>query len=267
MREVKDGIRATKEWQMGAVSEDREFRLIETFVALADTLTADFDVVELLNRLTLSCVELLDATAAGLMLTDQRGSLRVMASSSERTRLLELFQLQSDEGPCLDCFRTGEPVSAVDLAEETRRWPRFAPEAQAAGFRSVRARPMRLREQTIGAFNLFHSHAHALPEADLGVAQALADVATIGILSQRAVHHGEVLAEQLQSALDSRIVIEQAKGMLAQHGDLDMDSAFTRLRRYARDHNRRLSDLALELVQGRLVPARILAGSRVRSDA
>jgi transcriptional regulator with GAF, ATPase, and Fis domain len=243
-------------------AESRERQLANMFVALADTLTADYDVVDLLDRLTGACVELFEATAAGLMLTDQRGSLRVMASSSEKTRLLELFQLQNDDGPCLDCFHTGVPVSVLDLAAEADRWPIFAPRALAVGFRSVHARPMRLRDQTIGAFNLFHTEARALPEADLAAAQALADVATIGILSQRAIHRGEVVTEQLQLALNSRIAIEQAKGVLAELGRIDMEEAFIRLRGYARSNNHRLSDLARDIVQGRVVPAAVLAQPR-----
>lgn len=238
----------------------RERALAETFVTLADTLVADVDVVEVLDRLTLACVELLAAPAAGLMLADQRGKLRVMASSSETTRLLELFELQNDEGPCLDCFRTGQPVSVSDLASERERWPRFACQAQAVGFHSVYARPMRLRAETIGALNLFHTAPGSLPEADLRLAQALADVATIGILQQRAILRGDVLAEQLQTALNSRVVIEQAKGMLAELGQIDMEEAFTQLRGYARDHNRRLSDLARDLVQGQVVVVEVLAG-------
>jgi transcriptional regulator with GAF, ATPase, and Fis domain len=240
----------------------REKRLADTFVELADALIADYDVVELLDRLTRSCVDLLEVSAAGLMLTDQRGNLRVMASSSERARLLELFQLQNDDGPCLDCFRTGRPVSVLDLAAEEKRWPRFAPRAQAVGFRSVHARPMRLRDKTIGAFNLFHTEARALPEADLLVAQALADVATIGILSHRASHRGEVVTEQLQTALNSRIVTEQAKGLLAELGRIDTEEAFIRLRSYAGEHKRRMSDLAHDLVEGHIVPADVLAQPR-----
>jgi hypothetical protein len=246
---------------------NREHELTQIFVALADTLTVDYDVVELLDRLTHACVDLLEVSAAGLMLADQRGSLRVMASSSEKTRLLELFQLQNNDGPCLDCFHSGQPVSVLDLAAEERRWPRFAPHAQAVGFKSVHARPMRLRDQTIGAFNLFHTEARALPEADLQVAQALADVATIGILSQRAGHRGEVVTEQLQTALNGRIIIEQAKGMIAELGSIDMEEAFIILRAYARANKRRLSDLARDLVQSHLPPELVLAQQHSTSTA
>ena len=222
---------------------------------MADTLVSDFDVVELLDRLAGHCTVLLDTAAAGLLLADQRGSLRVVAASAEQTRLLELIQLQNDEGPCLDCYRSGRPVSAENLATAQDRWPLFAREAVEAGFHSVHALPMRLREQCIGTLNLFRVTAGPLEEADARIGQALADVATIGILQERAVRRSEVLAEQLQAALNSRIVIEQAKGMLAEHATSNVADAFALLRGFARDTNRRLSDVALDVVAGRL-PAR-----------
>ncbi len=232
------------------MNSDRETALAEAFVGLADTLVAGFDVIDLLHRLTEVCVKLLRVDAAGLLLSDQRSGLQMMASSSESSRLLELFQLQNDEGPCLDCYRTGLPVAAIDMAAATRRWPRFAAQAQTEGFGAVHAIPLRLRAETIGALNLFRERPGELPAGDLQVAQALADVATIGILQERAVHRGEMLAEQLQAALNSRVIIEQAKGVLAERGQLGMDQAFTRLRRHARTHNRRLSDVARAVVEG-----------------
>lgn len=234
------------------MSSEREQVLAGAFVGLADTLVAGYDVIDLLHRLTEVCVELLVVEAAGLLLSDQRGSLQMMASSSERSRLLELFQLQNDEGPCLECYSTGSPVVSVDRADAAKRWPRFAQRAELEGFQSVHALPLRLRSETIGALNLFGDQPGALPPADLRIAQALADVATIGILQERAVHRGEVLAEQLQAALNSRVIIEQAKGVLAERGQLDMDNAFKRLRLYARSRNRRLSELARAIVEGTL---------------
>ncbi|HVA60126.1 MAG TPA: GAF and ANTAR domain-containing protein [Mycobacteriales bacterium] len=242
----------------------RERQLAEAFVSLADTLVADFDVLEVLDLLVRSCVDVLNSTAAGLLLGDQRGNLRVMASSSEQTHLLEVFQLQSDEGPCLECYRSGMPVTVEDLNAEASRWPRFVPEALAMGFRTVHALPMRLRSHTIGALNLFHAEGQRIPEADLPVAQALADVTTIGILQQRAIVAGNVLGEQLQTALNSRVVIEQAKGLLAAHGQLDMDAAFTKLRSYARNHNLRLSDVARDLTLGALAPDEVLSSRPAR---
>lgn len=224
--------------------------LSETFVELTDTMVAGFDVIDFLHLLTDRSVRLLDASAAGLLLADPRGELRVVAASSERARLLELFQLQNDQGPCLDCFRTGQPVAVPDLSAETRRWPRFAATARDTGFAAVQALPMRLRDQIIGALNLFRSRAGPFDPAGMRVGQALADVATISLLHERALRRSETLNEQLQTALNSRVIIEQAKGKLAERLHLDMDQAFTVLRHHARSRNQRLSDLARALIDG-----------------
>jgi transcriptional regulator with GAF, ATPase, and Fis domain len=224
--------------------------LSDTFVELTDTMVAGFDVIDFLHVLTDRSVQLLDVSAAGLLLADPRGELRVVAASSEAARLLELFQIQNDEGPCLDCFRSGQPVQVADLAAEVRRWPRFAPAAGQAGFAAVQALPMRLREQVIGALNLFRAGAGAFDPADIRVGQALADVATISLLHERNVRHSDTVNEQLQTALNSRVIIEQAKGKLAERLSLDMDQAFNLLRDYARTSNRRLSDLAQAFVNG-----------------
>ena len=230
----------------------REAMLARALVELADTLVADFDVVELLTLLADRCVDVLDVGAAGLMLAGPDGDLRVMASSSEAMRVLELFELQSREGPCLDCYRTGGPVVNQDLATGNGRWPRFGPEALAAGFRSVHALPMRLRGTVIGALNLFHVEPGEMRRADLDAAQALADVATIAILQHRAALEAEVVVEQLNAALNSRILIEQAKGMIAERLGLDMERAFSVLRHHARNHNLRLADVARDVIEGRL---------------
>jgi transcriptional regulator with GAF, ATPase, and Fis domain len=228
---------------------DREL-LSETFVELTDTMVADFDVIDFLHVLTDRSVKLLDVSAAGLLLADPRGDLRVVAASSEAARLLELFQLQNDQGPCLDCFRAGQPVSAADLNAEAQRWPRFAAAARQAGFGAVQALPMRLRDQVIGALNLFRASAGAFDPADVHLGQALADVATISLLHERSLRHSDILNEQLQSALNSRVVIEQAKGKLAERLGLDMEQAFALLRDYARNHNLRLAGLAQAFIDG-----------------
>jgi hypothetical protein len=224
--------------------------LSETFVELTDTMVAGFDVIDFLHVLTDRSVQLLDLSAAGMLLADPRGELRVVAASSEAARLLELFQLQNDQGPCLDCFRTGRPVQAADLDAARARWPRFAPAARQAGFGAVQALPMRLREQVVGALNLFRADAGALAAADIRVGQALADVATISLLHERSMRHSDTLNEQSQAALNSRVVIEQAKGKLAERLGVDMDQAFTLLRDRARTGNRRLSDLAQAFIDG-----------------
>ena len=227
-----------------------ETPLADVFVEMADTLVDEFDVIDFLHVLTERCVELLGVSAAGLLLTDQRGTLQVVAASSERTRLLELFQLQTDQGPCLDCFATGQSVHCADLAtaEPMRRWPRFAEQAGVNGFRAVDALPMRLRNQVIGAMNLFRQEPGEMPAPTVALAQALADIATIGLLQERTIREGQVLSEQLQHALNSRAVIEQAKGMLSERYTLPMEQSFVVLRRHARDHNRHLTELAREVV-------------------
>jgi len=224
--------------------------LSDTFVDLADTMVADFDIIDFLHLLTDRSVLLLAAAAAGVVLADPRGELRVAAASSQEAGLLELFQLQNDQGPCLECFRTGRPVTAADLAGPGQRWPRFAHAAVQSGFRTVEALPMRLRDQVIGALNLFRAEPGPFDPADLRIAQALADVATIGLLHERNVRRTETVAEQLQSALNSRVVIEQAKGKLAERLSIDMDRSFNMLRDYARNTNQRLTDVARAFVDG-----------------
>ncbi len=236
----------------------REARMVGAFVEMADTLVDDYDVADVLHRLVEHCVDILDAAAAGLLLADQRGSLQVLASSTEKVRLLELFQLQANEGPCMDAYRTGEPILIDDLAAAAGRWPFFAPQAAKQGFAAVHAVPLRLRGEVIGALNLFGRRVSRLSSADLKVAQALADTATIGILQERAIRRGEVLTEQLQTALNTRLIIEQAKGVLFHAGNLDMDDTFDMLRRYCRSHSARLSDVARLLATAALDPRLVL---------
>jgi transcriptional regulator with GAF, ATPase, and Fis domain len=224
--------------------------LSDTFVELTDTMVADFDLIDFLHVLTDRSAQLLDVSAAGLLLADPRGELRVVAASSEAARLLELFQLQSDQGPCLECFRSGRAVTSGDLAAEAARWPRFAPAARDAGFAAVQALPMRLRDQVIGALNLFRATPGTFDPADIRVGQAMADVATISLLQERSMRRSDTLNEQLQTALNSRVVIEQAKGKLAERLGLDMSQAFGLLRDHARARNLRLSDLAQAFVDG-----------------
>ena len=228
----------------GGVDIPREALLARTLVELADSLVADFDVVDILTLVADRCVDVLDVAAAGLMLVSADGELRVLASSSEAMRVLELFEVQADEGPCVDCYRTGQPIVNQKLDEVEPRWPNFGPKAVEAGFRSVHALPMRLRKQTIGALNMYRVDEGHMRQTDVVAAQALADVATIAILQHRAVRDAQQLNEQLTRALNTRIVIEQAKGVVAERAELDMEHAFARLRRHARNHNLRLTDVA-----------------------
>jgi len=235
----------------------RETLLARALVELAGTLVVGFDVVELLTLLADRCVDVLDVAAAGLMLAGPDGDLRMMASSTEAMRVLELFELQSDDGPCLDCYLSGKPVVNEDLAAVNGRWPRFAPQALAAGFRSVHALPMRLRGTVIGALNLFRAETGEMRGTDLDAAQALADIATIAILQHRATLEAQFVNQLRQHALNSRIVIEQAKGMVAEREGLDMEHAFTALRNHARNHNLRLVVLAEDVIGG-FLPASAL---------
>ena len=237
----------------------RETRLVHVFVELADTLVQDFDVVDFLHLLTQRATELLDAAEAGMLLADPGDTLHLMASSSEQTRALELFQLQNHEGPCLECFRTGRPVIAEDLAVEVERWPRFAPEAMACGFWSVHALPMRLRDQVIGVLGLFGANPGRLSDSDLTAGQGMADIATIGILHERAVHEAHLTVAQLQGALTSRVVIEQGKGILAERAGVSLDEAFRQLRDHSRANNRRLADVAQDVITGKLAATDLVA--------
>jgi GAF domain-containing protein len=252
---------------MSPVGIGREQLLSRAFVGLADTLVDDYDIIDLLDRLVGYSVELLAADAAGILLVDSQQALQVVASSHEDANVMELLQLQSDQGPCMECFSTGEAVSVPDLTDVGGRWPVFvAAVAERGVYRSVHALPLRLRGETIGTMNLFHGQSGVLPAADLVLGQALADVATIGILSERAIRSREVVAEQLQTALNSRVIIEQAKGVLAHQGNLTMAAAFDRLRRYARNHNARLSEVARKVVETDLA-ADVLDAPAVRSQA
>ncbi len=232
---------------------ERQERVARTFVELVDTLVDDFDVVELTALLTERCVELLGASAAGLVLADLRGTLRLLAATSEAIQHVELFQLEADEGPCRDCYRTNAVVTVDDLAA-TDRWPTFGPVAVAAGFRSVTAMPLRLRQRVLGALNLFHSRPGGFDRADVATAQAFADVATIALIQHDQALEARALTEQLQRALDSRVLIEQAKGVVAERTGVTTDEAFARIRLHARSHGRRLSDVAREVVERRALP-------------
>ncbi|MCS7482964.1 GAF and ANTAR domain-containing protein [Umezawaea endophytica] len=232
------------------MSTERDQRLADTFVSLADTLVADFDVLDFLSLLTERATELLQVDAAGVILSDQRGGWWPAAGSSEHAELVEVFAVQTRQGPCLDCVRTGAVVSSADLDADVDRWPLFARAAVGAGFRAATAVPMRLRAEVVGALTLLHTQPVAVDDASIALGQALADIATIGILQQRAVHREEIVFEQLQAALHHRTVVEQAKGVLAESGGLDMNQAYTLLRDYARAHGRRLTDVAHEVATG-----------------
>ena len=242
----------------------REELLARTLVELADTLVDDFDLVELLALLVDRTVELLDASAAGLVLADEDGRLRLMASTSDAIDVVQLFEVQHDEGPCFDCWRAGEPVVASDLAEARERWPSFVPIALQAGFRGAHGFPVRLRRRVLGAFNLFRTEPGVLSPADATAGRALADLAAISLCQVRATRDAGLVTEQLQHALQSRIAIEQAKGMLAERGGIAMDEAFFHLRSYARSSQRLLVDGAEGVVSGATAPDTVISGFATR---
>lgn len=232
----------------------RQDQLARTFVTLADTLVDDFDVIDFLQILAERCVDLVDVSAAGIMLIDNEGTLRHVACSDERMRLVELFELQVQEGPCYDAYEQRSAVLCRNPEDALVRWPRFAPNAIEHGFAAVAGVPMRLRDQAIGALNVFSLAPDVLEDDELQLIQALADVATIGLLQQRAIQDAATLTTQLQGALESRIVIEQAKGIIAEQAEISVDEAFTRLRDYTRAHNRLLSVTAHDIVAGLIRP-------------
>ena len=227
-----------------------EQRLARTFVTLVDAMVTDFDLIDLLHLLAESSVNLLSVDAAALMLSDQRGNLRVLASTSEETRVLELFEIQSAEGPSLDCVQSGEQVVNIDVDEEQDRWPLFTAEAAAAGFSSVHALPLHLRGTVVGAINLFCVDQRTLSANEVAVGQALADVATIGLLAHFTGSEDQVIAEHLQAAVNSRIVIEQAKGFLAERLSIDMNKGLVLLRAHARTQDTKLTAIAAGIIDG-----------------
>lgn len=229
---------------------DNDGRLAQEFVGLADTLVEDHDPVELAQQLIESCMLLLPISAAGLLTGDPRGQLHVLASSSEETRLLELLQVEADLGPCLLAYRTGEQVLVDDLKVDSDRWPEFAGRAGEYNYRSVCALPLRLRDKRVGALNLFRDEVGALGPSDVAIGQALANVATIGILHQSLLTQADLINQQLQAALNTRIVIEQAKGVIAERAGVRMEQAFELLRSHARRTGQRLADVARAVVEG-----------------
>jgi hypothetical protein len=241
-----------------------EGRVREVFIELTDTLVRDFDVVDFLERLAVRCTELLEVSACGILLSDHNGELNLVGASSEQARLLGLFQVQNAEGPCVDAYRTGRPVMRANLAEADPRWPRFASAARAAGFAAVHGLPMRLREQRLGAMNVFNTAAGPLAPDTFELGQTLADAATIGIVHQRTVAAAGVVADQLQSALNSRIMIEQAKGYLAERFTVPVEDAFNMMRAYARQNRRKLTEVAADIVEGRLDLAGAAAAAQPR---
>jgi GAF domain-containing protein len=236
----------------------------QSVAALADTLIDDFDLVELLDRLMAACLSLLEVRAAGILLVNSDQTLEVAASSNADSRLIEVFQLESNAGPCVDVVRTGRALSITDAEEIDRRWPEFGRAVRSVGYSAVYALPMRFDKETIGALNLFDADKPPLSDHDRGLAQALADVASIGVLQQRSLTRALTLAEQLRLALDTRIAVEQAKGLVAEYAGVDMGVAFEAIRRFSRHHRLKLAVVAESLVARELDPGRIIPARPAR---
>lgn len=230
----------------------REEQIIATFVEFADTMLEDFDIVEFLHRLLERAVELLSCAEAGLLLANAEGALQVMASSSQRSEALELLQSESGTGPCIESYRGSRTVFSEDLEVDRKRWPVFAEAALGSGIGSVHSIPMRVQGDTIGAFNLFRSQVGRIAPHDLPLGQGLADIAAVAILQERATRETRGVVQQLEHALDSRVLIEQAKGILAERAHASMDAAFLGIRAYSRSHNRRLIEVAGDIIENRL---------------
>ena len=230
----------------------REGRFLQTFAKLADTLVVGYDVVDLLQTLVDSCRDLLGSAAAGILLADEAGELEVVASTSESSRLVEMMQLGAEAGPCIESYYTGQPVIVPDIGHGPAEWSRFRQSALEQGFAAVFALPLRLGETTIGTLNLFQSTVGAMDDDDLTAARAFADVATIGILHERSLRESTLVQQQLQNALNSRILIEQAKGVIAYKNSVSVDEAFTLLRSFARSNQRGIAEVAADVVGRRL---------------
>jgi transcriptional regulator with GAF, ATPase, and Fis domain len=245
--------------------EAREERIVATFVELSSTLIDDFDIVDFLHRLVEGAVELLDRTDGGVLLADPKGRLHVMTSSSERAEELELLQAREQTGPCFDCYGSSEQVFSEDLTRDLERWPSFGQAALDAGICSAHAIPMRVRGRPVGALNLFHEETEQLDTHQAALGQGMADVAAVALMQERAIRETRAVATQLQRALDSRVSIEQAKGVLAERAHISVEDAFAIIRAYARAHNQRLADVAGEVVERHLETQELLA-LRPRGD-
>ena len=230
-----------------------EAQLVEAFATLADTMVTDYDAVGVLQTLVENCATFLDATAAGVLIGDSPDRLELIASTSEASSIVELMQLSAQAGPCIECFVTGAVVSIPVIDQAPEKWRAFIDSAAQQGFRSVLAVPMRLRDTHIGALNLLRTEEGALNDRDVRAAQALADVATIGILHERMLTESDAIRAQLQSALNSRVMIEQAKGVLAYLDNSSTDEAFTKIRAYARSKRMLLSVVAEQVVLRNLI--------------
>lgn len=234
------------------MTTSRSERVSAAFVKLAETLVDEYHVLDLLQTLVEETVSLLDAAAVGLLLADSHGELQVVASTNEESQLVEILQLQAGAGPCVECFKTGAVITIDSIDSMDQRWPEFRAAALSQGFHSIHAVPLRVRDRTIGAMGLFGRDIGALTAEDSAIGQALADVATIGLLHERTIRESTLVNDQLQRALNSRVLVEQAKGVISQTKGVDLNDAFNMIRRYSRSHNIGLQEAARNIVRGSL---------------
>ncbi|MEU9474489.1 GAF and ANTAR domain-containing protein [Streptomyces sp. NPDC048191] len=240
---------------------NRERQLAQAFVALSDTYAAEFDPLHLFHRLVHSCRELLDADAAAVMIGDARGSLKTMATTDDHAAFIELLQVQTGQGPCMDCYRTAQAVAVPDSTAEYERWPKLVTAMLEAGYGSLNAVPMRLHDRPLGTLTLLRSHAGGLPEDDVLLAQALADSATLALMhwSTEPARSDDVIT-RVQSVISAKATLEIAKGMIAQQAGTTLPEAARLLSGYASHHRLRLTETAHALVTRALEPAAVVDG-------
>lgn len=226
-------------------------RLSDLFVAAADTLVGGFDLVDFLHGVATGAAKITGSSAIGLLLAERDGGLRVIAASSEDPELLGLFSIQRAEGPCLDAHRAGAELPDIDLRATHDPWPDFTSQATALGFTGTHCFPLRLRGKTVGAMHAFQDDGHHLSADERRSGRALADLAAISLVQERATRRPGELTEQVLFALNSRIVIEQAKGTVALNLDVGVAEAFELLRVRAAQHRMPLTELARAVVADR----------------
>jgi GAF domain-containing protein len=234
----------------------REHLLLRTLVELADTLVADYDAIDFLSTLCERAAEAVGATAVGVLVVHEGDDLDVVAASSQDMRALEVFEVRNGEGPCMDAYRTGAPVTAIDL-DDDERWPTFRARATGLGYRSVLGQPLRLRDVTIGALNAYRGDPGPFSDADVEVLRGLADMATIGIMHERTMRSADEQISDLRRSLTDRAVVEQAKGLIAERLSITPDDGFDRLRRHARSRNQRVRAAAQRILRGDLDPTEL----------
>jgi GAF domain-containing protein len=224
---------------------------LRTVSAAAADLVRPYDTVTMLENLSERVSEVLALTGSGVSL-ESDGRLAFITALDEQIARVEQVQERTQEGPCVDCFRGGNPVVVPDLEAEGARWAQYADAALQAGLRATAGVPMTLEGRSIGALNLYSSEPREWPDEDVAAAQVLADLATAFLVNASKLRQQEELAAQLAGALESRVLIEQAKGVVSASAHVSVDEAFRRMRSWARNHNLPLPSVAQDVVEGSL---------------